>query len=184
MATEPAQQLVKHLTDAHALEQQAITLLEQGSSIAGDEEIARIYRAHLIQTREHERYVAERLEALGESPGKLKDVAMKAVAFGIGAAAGALPDTPLKLAATAFAFENLEVATYRILRDLAERARDGESLALAERTLEQEEAAAELVAGTFARALDLALGEPPTSPLIPVTPIGKPSEREPEHQPS
>ena len=184
MSENIEQQLIKHLKAAHSMEKQAEKLLEKGTKIAGDNEIAAIYRAHLLQTHEHERYIAERLEALGESPGKLKDVAMKAVAFGIGAAAGALPDTPLKLAATAFAFENLEVATYRILRDLAERARDGESLALAERILEQEEAAAELVAGTFARALDLTLGEPPTSPLIPVTPIGKPSEREPEHQPT
>jgi len=46
-----------------------------------------------------------------------------------------------------------------------------------DRILEQEEAAAELVAGTFDRALELSLGGEGTSPLTPVTPLGKPPER-------
>ena len=178
------QQLIKHLKAAHGIEKQAATLLEKGSRIAGDNEIGAIYRAHLLQTHEHERYIAERLQAHGAEPSKTRDVAMKAGALAIGAVAHAAPDTPLKLATTAFAFENFEVATYRVLRQLAERAGDHETVSVVDRILEQEEAAAELVAGTFARALDLALGEPPTSPLIPVTPIGKPSEREPAQQPS
>jgi hypothetical protein len=63
------------------------------------------------------------------------------------------------------------------LHSLAERAGDEKTAAVVERILEQEEAAAELVAGTFDRALDHTLGEPPTSRLPGVTPIGKPSER-------
>jgi hypothetical protein len=48
---------------------------------------------------------------------------------------------------------------------------------VAERILEQEKAMAELVAGTFDRELETALGEPGRSPLTPVTPLGKPSGR-------
>ena len=107
---------------------------------------------------------------------------MKGGALGIGVAAFASADTPVKLATAAFAFESLEVASYRFLRGLAERVGDNETVAVVERILEQEEAAVELVAGTFDRALELTLGEPPTSPLIGVTPIGKPSERPPEAQ--
>lgn len=179
MANSVEQELVKHLTNAHAMEKQAVLLLERGTGIAGDGDIASIYRAHLIQTREHERYVAERLEAHGASPSTAKDVALQAGALGIGLLAQASPDTPVTLASTAFAFENLEVASYRLLHSLAERAEDAETVSVVERILEQEEAAAELVAGTFDRALELTLGEPATSPLIPVTPIGKPSERSP-----
>jgi ferritin-like metal-binding protein YciE len=174
------QQLIKQLIDAHALEKQAIQLLDKGATIVGDEEVARILRAHRLQTEEHERYVAERLEAHGETPSKLKDVAMEAGALGIGIAAKASPDTPLRLATTAFAFENLEIATYTILKRLAQKASDAETVAVAERILEQEEAAAELVRGSFERILELALGEPAQSPLPSVTPIGKPSEREPQ----
>jgi ferritin-like metal-binding protein YciE len=177
MAESVEQQLVKYLSEAHAMEKQAVALLSRAADIIGDDEIGSILRAHELQTEEHARYVAERLEAHGESPSKAKDVAMQAGALGIGLAAQALPDTPVRLATVAFAFENLEIASYRLLADLARRAGDDETLAVVERILEEEEAAAELVAGCFARVVELALGEPATSPVPPVTPIGKPSER-------
>lgn len=177
MAETAEEQLVKYLTEAHAMEKQALLLLARGADIVGDEEVARIYRAHRLQTEEHERYVSERLQALGASPSKLKDIAMQAGALGIGAVAQAAPDTPIRLATTAFAFENLEIATYRLIGQLAQRAGDEETAAVARRILEQEEAAAELVAGTFPRMVELALGEPGRSPLPGVTPLGRPSDR-------
>ncbi|MBV9193325.1 MAG: DUF892 family protein [Solirubrobacterales bacterium] len=179
MAETTEKKLIKYLTEAHALEKQALLLLARGASIAGDEEIARIYRAHRLQTAEHERYVAERLEAHGQTPSKLRDVAWQAGALAVGVVAQASPDTPLRLATTAFAFENLEIATYRVIARLAERAGDAETVSVARRILEQEEAAAELVAGTFERALEITLGEPGRSPLPAVAPLGKPSERPP-----
>jgi ferritin-like metal-binding protein YciE len=145
-----------------------------------DEEIGRIFRAHRLQTQEHERQVSLRLEAHGESPSKLKDVAMQAGALGIGISAMALPETTLRLATVAYAFENLEIAAYGIIRRLAERAGDAETVSVVDRILEEEEAAAELVRGTFDRVVELSLGEPTTSPLPGVTPLGKPSEREPQ----
>ena len=57
-----------------------------------------------------ERYWAERLQAHGQCPSKLKDVAAQAGALGIGLAAKGLPDTPLRLMTLAFAFENLRAA--------------------------------------------------------------------------
>ena len=178
MSDDVQAQLVKQLTDAHAMEKQAAQLLDKGASLIGDEEVARILRAHLLQTQEHERYIAERLQAHGESPSKLKDIAMQAGALGIGAAAGAAPDTPARLATTAFAFEHFEIATYELLRRLAERAADADTVAVVDRILEQEQAAAELIQGSFDRILELTLGEPALSPLPAVAPIGKPSERE------
>jgi ferritin-like metal-binding protein YciE len=178
MSQTAKQQLVKELIDAHAMEKQAIQLLDKGAAIIEDEEVARILRAHRLQTEEHERYLAERLDAHGETPSKMKDAAMQAGALGIGAAAMASPDTPLRLATLAFAFENFEIATYGMLKKLADRADDVETVAIVERILEQEEAAAELLRGTFDRILELTLGEPARSPLPAVAPIGKPSERE------
>lgn len=178
MSENVKEQLIKQLIEAHAMEKQAIQLLDKGASLIGDEEVARVLRAHRLQTEEHERYITERLEAHGESASKLKDMAMQAGALGIGLAAGALPDTPLRLATVAFAFENLEIATYRILRRLAQRAEDTETVDVVDRILEQEEAAAELVRGSFDRIIEVTLGEPAVSPLPGVTPLGKPSERE------
>jgi ferritin-like metal-binding protein YciE len=178
MSANAQQQLVKYLTEAHAMEQQALALLDRGADIVGDEEIARIFRGHRLQTQEHERYIAERLQAHGETPSRVKDVAMQLGAVGIGMVAQASEDTPIRLATTAFAFENLEIASYRVIERLAQRAGDTATAEVAERILEEEEAAAELVAGVFDRALERSLGEAPLSPLPPVTPLGKPSERE------
>ena len=66
-----------------------------------------------------------------------------------------------------------------MLGELARRAGDAETDSVLQRILEQEEAAAQLVAGTFPRIVELALGEPARSPLPGVTPLGKPSERPP-----
>jgi ferritin-like metal-binding protein YciE len=184
MTATAEDELVRTLKEAHALEKQAIQLLEKGAKIAGDEEIGAIYRAHLLQTNEHERYVAERLDAHGESPSKTMDAATQAAALGLGAVTQAAPDTPTRLATAAFAFENLEIAAYRLLSRLAQRAGDEKTREVAERILEQEEAAAELVAGTLDRAVEHLLGEPATSPLPPVTPIGKPSDRPSESLPA
>jgi ferritin-like metal-binding protein YciE len=178
MAKNLERELVKYLSEAHAMEKQALQLLDKGADMVGDEEVARIFRAHRLQTQEHERYVAERLQAHGETPSKAKDLGMQAGALGIGLIAQAAPDTPVRLATTAFAFENLEIAAYRLIEGIAARAGDEGTVAVARRIREQEEAAAELVAGTFDRALELALGEPARSPLPPLTPLGKPSERE------
>jgi ferritin-like metal-binding protein YciE len=182
VSTSAQEQFVKYLAEAHAMEEQSIQLLEKGAQIAGDEEIARIYRAHLMQSEEHERHVRGLLDERGAGPSKAKDAAAKAGAAAIGLVAQAAPDTPAKLAATAFAFENLEIASYRLLHRLAERAGDSAAASVVARILEQEEAAAELVEGTFDRALEVTLDEAPESPLTPVTPIGKPSERPSEAQ--
>src|SRR5919109_3481181 len=112
MAEDIEQQLIRYLRAAHSMEKQAAKLLEKGAKIAGDNEIAAIYRAHLLQTHEHERYIAERLDAHGATPSKAQDVALQAGALAIGAIAHAAPDTPVKLATTAFAFENFEIASY------------------------------------------------------------------------
>src|SRR5205085_766994 len=56
-ATDLQEQLRKYLADAHAIEEQAIQLLERGAQRAGDEETARIAEAIL----EDEREAAERI---------------------------------------------------------------------------------------------------------------------------
>src|SRR5204862_52383 len=70
---------------------------------------------------------------------------------------GAQPDTPVKLAGFAYAFEHLEIAAYELLRRVAERAGDQETVAIATRILAQERTAAERVADTWDAAADAAL---------------------------
>jgi ferritin-like metal-binding protein YciE len=136
-------QVVKYLADVHGAEQNAIEMLSTGADSVEDDQLASALREHLEETKEHERLVSERLEALGESPSKLKDLAAKGGAMVSGLTAKAAPDTTGKVAIQAYAFEHLEIASYRMLRTVAERAGDQETVGLAERILGEEQSAAE-----------------------------------------
>jgi len=151
-------ELVAYLTDAHAIEAQAIQLLEAGPGLAGFDELADVFRAHLDETREQQRLIEQQLDALGARPSRLQDAGMKIGAHNIGAFFGAQPDTPVKLAGFAYAFEHLEIAGYELLRRVAERASYPEAVAVADRILGEERHAAQCIAATWDGAVDAALG--------------------------
>ena len=147
MATDIRQKLIDYLADAHSLEQNAIAQLQTGAQEAGDSSLRSAFEEHLAETEEHERLISQRLESLGESPSKLKDLAQKGGAAMTGMMAKAAPDTTGKLAAQAYAFEHLEIASYRLLSVVAERAGDQVTLSVVQRILGQEEAAAHKLEG-------------------------------------
>ncbi|HET8527949.1 MAG TPA: DUF892 family protein [Gaiellaceae bacterium] len=146
------EQVRKYLADAHAIEEQAIALLERGPKLAGSERIAAVYADHLAETRDHAELVSARLSALGGDPSSLKDAALRLGALNWGAFFQAHPDTPGKLAAFAFAFEHLEIGGYEQLRVVALHADDPDTASLAGRILEDERAAAERIEGVFDEA--------------------------------
>jgi len=150
-------QLNKYLADAHAIEKQALQLLEKGQGISGDDKLASLFAEHLEETKEHQRLVEERLTARGGRTNSLKDAALSLGALNWGGFFAAQPDTPGKLCAFAFAFEHLEIASYELLRRVAERAADGHAVRMAERILAQEREAA--------RKLELALDQAVESSL-------------------
>jgi ferritin-like metal-binding protein YciE len=149
--------LVKHLRDVHALEAQAIQLLEAGQALAGFEALADLFREHLEETREHQRLIGELLSEHNARPSILQNAAMRAGALNLGGFFGLQPDTPIKLAGFAYAFEELEVGAYELLLRVARRAGDTATATTAERILAQERAAAEKIAGTWDTAVDAGL---------------------------
>src|SRR5437660_12162019 len=92
-------QLIKYLTDAHSIEQQALVQMKAAPKIAGDPEIAAAFEEHLTETEEHERQVRERLEALGGSTNLVKDVAGTGTGAGFALFAPAPPATAGQLVA-------------------------------------------------------------------------------------
>jgi ferritin-like metal-binding protein YciE len=151
------EQLSSYLADAHALEQQSMGLLEHGQELAGDPQLRELYEAHLGQTRDQIRLVEERLHALGESPSRVKDAAMRLGALNWAGFFAAHPDTPGKLAVFAYAFEHLEIAGYELLARVADRAGDGMTAELAVRIASEERAMAATIRTSFDRALDASL---------------------------
>lgn len=156
-AEDLREQLGKYLADAHAIEQQSIQLLSKGPSIAGDAELARAFEEHLEETRGHSQLVEARLDALGDSPSRIKDAALRIGALNWGGFFAAQPDTPAKLCAFAYAVEHLEIAAYELLKRVAQRAVDADTIAAADHILTEERMAAKKLAALLPGALDASL---------------------------
>lgn len=149
--------LTTYLIDAHAIESQAVKLLEKATAIGGDPALEQAYREHLAETRGHLETLEKLLEARGASPSKLKDTALKVSALNLGAFFQSQADTPGKLAAFAYAFEHLEIGGYEQLLRVAQAAGEEEVAAAAERILAQERAAAQTVFEHFDHAVRASL---------------------------
>jgi UDP-glucose 4-epimerase len=159
-AVEPDQLdnlVLSYLRDAHALEGQAEELLEAGAKRVEDEHLERTFREHLEQTQRHRERIGALLEQRGGGPSRLKDAALKAGGLNLSAFFGAQPDSTTKLAGFAFAFEQLEVAAYELLKRIAIRAGDEAVVTAAEEILAEERRAAERVAESWDRP-DVPLG--------------------------
>jgi len=142
-------QLASYLSDAHSIEEQALAQLRAAPGIAGDDRLAAALAEHLGETEMHERVVRERLDALGESPSRMKDLIMAVGGKGFLAFAHSQPDTPGKLAAHAYSYEHLEIAAYELLARVARLADDPETEAMANRILPDERRMAERLESTF-----------------------------------
>jgi ferritin-like metal-binding protein YciE len=132
------EQIVKYLADIHSIEQQALVQMKIAPKIAGDATLAAVFERHIGETKDQKRRVDERLEALGGSPSKVKDIAGAATGPAFALFAKLQPDTPGKLTAHAFSYEHLELAAYELLSRIAPRANDQPTATLAKEIAAQE----------------------------------------------
>jgi ferritin-like metal-binding protein YciE len=151
------EQLVKHLTDAHSIEEQALTQMRRAPEIAGDPELAEAFERHLGETERQERLVRERLEARDADPSTIKDLAGKAGGIGMVLFAQFNPDTPGKLVSHAYSYEHMEVAAYELLARVAERAGDTETAEIADAIGAEEREMAARLEANFDRAVAASL---------------------------
>jgi ferritin-like metal-binding protein YciE len=154
---DPDELLPKYLADAHAIEEQAIQLLERAPKLVEDPQLAAVFADHLAETRDHAELIEARSNAAGGRPNRLQDAVLRLGALNWGAFFQGHPDTPGKLAAFAFAFEHLEIGGYELLSRMARRAGDAETASVVETILAQERAAAETIARSFDAAVDASL---------------------------
>jgi ferritin-like metal-binding protein YciE len=149
MARDVDEQLTKYLTDAHAMEVQALAQMRSAPDIAGVPELADAFRAHEQETVRHERLVRGCLEARGAAPSKLEDLLGRLSGKGFVLFAKLNPDTPGKLAAHAYSYEHLETATYEMLERLAGRAHDKDVARVADEIRAEEKAMARRIASLW-----------------------------------
>jgi ferritin-like metal-binding protein YciE len=153
------EQLIKHLDEAHALEQNVLRMLDGMISTTDDPELLDALEYHKVQTQKHADRMAERLEAHGVTPSTVKQ---------FGGVLGALAKVPLDFvrgekagrnARDAYATEHLEIASYELLRRIAEKAGDEETAQVAQEIIAEERAMAKLIEENWDKLAEVTLRE-------------------------
>jgi ferritin-like metal-binding protein YciE len=152
-------QLIKHIDEAHAMEQNVLRMLDGMISTTDDPEILDALEHHKLQTQQHADRMAQRLEAHEVAPSTVKQ---------IGGVLGALAKVPLDFvrsekagrnARDGYATEHLEIASYELLRRIAEKAGDEETARAAREIIAEEAAMAKLIEENWDKFAELSLQE-------------------------
>ena len=152
-------QLIKHIDEAHAMEQNVLRMLDGMISTTDDPEILDALEHHKMQTQNHADRMAQRLEAHDSAPSAVKQ---------IGGVLGALMKMPLDFvrgekagrnARDGYATEHLEIASYELLRRIAQKAGDEETAQAAQEIIAEEQAMAKLIEQQWDKLADLSLRE-------------------------
>jgi ferritin-like metal-binding protein YciE len=152
-------QLIKHIDEAHAMEQNVLRMLDGMISTTDDPEILDALEHHRLQTEGHADRMERRLEAHDATPSAVKQ---------IGGVLGALAKMPLDFvrggkagrnARDGYATEHLEIASYELLRRIARKAGDEETAKAAEEIIVEEHAMAKLIEEHWDKFAELSLKE-------------------------
>jgi ferritin-like metal-binding protein YciE len=160
MASEQVkEQLVKHIDEAYAMEQNVLRMLDGMIKTTDDPEIKEELRHHKLETERHAERMKERLEAHSATPSMVKEA---------GGIAGALMKSVLDLARgekagrnarDGYATEHLEIASYQLLERIAQQAGDEETAEAARENRKDEEAMAKKLDAHWDRFAELSLKE-------------------------
>jgi ferritin-like metal-binding protein YciE len=152
-------ELVKHIDEAHAMEQNVLRMLDGMISTTDDPEILDALEHHKMQTQGHADRMAQRLEAHDATPSTVKQ---------LGGVLGALAKLPLDFvrgekagrnARDAYATEHLEIAGYELLSRIAQKAGDEETASAAREIVEEERAMAKVIEQNWDKFATLSLQE-------------------------
>jgi ferritin-like metal-binding protein YciE len=134
-------------------------MLDGMISTTDDPDIVRELEHHKIETEGHSERMKARLAAHGATPSVVKQA---------GGILGALAKMPLDMvrgekagrnARDGYATEHMEIASYELLKRVAIRAGDDETVAACDEIIAQEQAFAHTIAGSWDRFAELSLRE-------------------------
>jgi len=139
MATDYKANLLDWLRDAHAMEQQAESMLKaQADRLEHYPALKARILQHIEETRQQQRLLDGLITRMGGSPSAMKDLTAKVTAFGQGVSGMFMSDEVVKGAMSGYVFENMEIASYTILIAAADAAGDTETRSVCEQILVQE----------------------------------------------
>jgi len=131
--------LMAWLGNAHAMEEQAVTMLIGLANRTVDyPEVHVRIEHHLSETRRQAEALEECIKRRGGDISTLKDMAAKVMAFSQGVSGMFVEDEIVKGAMASYTFEHMEIASYRVLIAASEAVGDAETKAVCERILKEE----------------------------------------------
>lgn len=146
MANAARNTLIVGLHNAHAMEHQAQELLERQIERTDEfPDVQSRLRQHLDETRQQISRLESCLQQLGESTSTFKDTAMAAIGNLAAMAHAPAKDEIIKNTLANNAFEHYEIAAYKVLLTLSQRA--AVDLAPLEQSLREEEEMAAWIDG-------------------------------------
>jgi ferritin-like metal-binding protein YciE len=144
MAQSLTETLIVGLKNAHALERQAIEILErQGERLGAYPDLRDRVSRHLEESRKQQAAVGELLDRLGARPSALKEGVMSMMGNAQAMVHAAAEDEILKNVFACYAFEHYEIAAYRSLIAMAREGGFHDVEETCRQILAQEEAMAE-----------------------------------------
>lgn len=141
---ESREWLVQWLRDAHAMEEQAETMLNgQLSRLDNYPELSDRIRLHVEETREQAARLKACLDGLDEGSSTMKDVGGKLMATAQSLSGMFAGDEVMKGCLASYTFEHMEIASYTILIAAAQSLGEMEIARVCEQNLREEVAMAE-----------------------------------------
>ncbi|RWK44727.1 MAG: ferritin-like domain-containing protein [Mesorhizobium sp.] len=142
--TDSQERLTQWLRDAHAMEEQAETMLSgQIRRLENYPELRDRMRMHLDETRQQAQRLEQCLDRMGEGSSTLKDAGGKIVAMGQNISGMFAGDEVMKGSLASYTFEHMEIASYKMLIAAAGEVGDAEAQRVCEQNLREEEAMAD-----------------------------------------
>ena len=139
MATSARDNLIAWLRDAHAMEEQAETMLNaQFERLEHYPDLKARIGKHIDETKQQASLLKECLDRLGEGNSAFKDAAGKLTAMAQGMGGMFATDEVVKGSLASYTFEHMEIASYRILIATAEYVGDEETASVCRRILDEE----------------------------------------------
>ncbi len=160
MASQPLkEQLIKHIDEALAMEQNVLRMLDGMIDTTEDEEIKSELRHHKLETEQHADRMRQRLESHGESPSLVKEAGGVVGALMKSVVDKARGEKAGRNARDGYATEHLEIASYQLLERIAQRAGDEETVEAARLNRKDEEAMAKKIEASWEKFAELSLKE-------------------------
>jgi ferritin-like metal-binding protein YciE len=138
-------QLIKHIDEAHAMEQNVLRMIDGMIQTSDDPQVIDKLEQHKTQTQMHAERMRLRLEAHGSTPSMVKQAAGIAQAFAKMPLDMIRGESAGRNARDAFATEHLEIASYELLARVAERAGDEETAQTARDIIRDEQEMADFI---------------------------------------